>query len=416
MSAPLAPLSIPASASPATPVPRPSVTPEQAAALVADIRRWGEELGFGAVGIADLDLHDAGERMKQWLAQGMHGDMEYLERNMALRQDPSQMVPHARSAIMVRMQYAPASGPDIMRRQREGLADGERAVVASYALGRDYHKVLRNRLQKLADRIEASVGAFGYRVFTDSAPVMEVELARKAGLGWRGKHTLLLSREGSWFFLGEILTDLVLPPDPPMEPHCGGCRRCIVACPTQAIVAPYVLDARRCISYLTIELAGSIPEPLRPLIGTRIYGCDDCQTACPWNKFAQPGEEPDFAPRQQLDASRMVDLFGWSKAEFEARTAGSAIRRIGHERWLRNLAVGLGNARPSAAVRAALQSRADDDSAVVREHVAWALARQEAAQSGQSIQSGIVNADSTVPNEMSIATSGPLPPIRVAST
>ena len=356
---------------------RAGATPAQAAQLATDIRRWGEELGFDAVGFADLDLHDAGERMKQWLAQGMHGDMEYLERNMALRQDPSQMVPHARSAIMVRMQYAPASGPEITRHQREGLESGERAVVASYALGRDYHKVLRQRLQKLADRVVASIGPFGYRVFTDSAPIMEVELARKAGLGWRGKHTLLLSREGSWFFLGEILTDLVLPPDPPAEPHCGGCRRCIVACPTQAIVAPYVLDARRCVSYLTIELAGSIPEPLRPLIGTRIYGCDDCQTACPWNKFAQAGDEPDFAPRQQLDASRMVDLFAWTQAEFETRTAGSAIRRIGHERWLRNLAVGLGNATPSAEVRAALLSRADHESELVREHVAWALAQHD---------------------------------------
>ncbi len=368
---------------PDTPV-RPDVPID---ALVADIRRWGQELGFGAVGIADLQLHEAGERFRQWIAQGMHGEMDYLARHLPQRLDPGMLVPGARTAIMVRMQYAPASGPVIAARQQAAIESGTQAVVASYALGRDYHKVLRNRLQKLADRIGERIGPFGYRAFTDSAPIMEVELARKAGLGWRGKHTLLLSREGSWFFLGEILTDLVLPPDQLVEPHCGGCRRCIDACPTGAIVAPYVLDARRCISYLTIELAGSIPVPLRPLIGTHVYGCDDCQTACPWNKFAQAGDEPDFAPRQGLDAASMVDLFAWDETQFDTRTAGSAIRRIGHERWLRNLAVGLGNGRSSAEVRAALAARLAHPSELVREHVQWALEnldRRDAATAATS--------------------------------
>lgn len=257
------------------------------AALAETIRGWGRELGFSAVGFADLDLEAAGQRLAAWVAEGMHGEMDYMERHLPLRQDPAQLVPGARSAIMVRMDYAPLDGPALAARQRQALEAGDRAVVATYALGRDYHKVLRQRLQRLADRIAGHVGAFGYRVFTDSAPVMEVELARKAGLGWRGKHTLLLSRDGSWFFLGEILTDLPLPADSLETPHCGQCRRCIDACPTGAIVAPYVVDARRCISYLTIELKGSIPEALRPAIGTRVYGCDDCQTACPWNKYAR---------------------------------------------------------------------------------------------------------------------------------
>jgi epoxyqueuosine reductase len=344
------------------------------AALVEQVRTWGRELGFGAVGIADLDLQDAGARLRQWVEAGMHGEMDYMERHLPVRLAPQELVPGARSAIMVRLDYAPAPGADLARRQQQALADGETAVMASYALGRDYHKVLRQKLQKLADRITEAIGPFGYRAFTDSAPLMEVELARKAGIGWRGKHTLLLSREGSWFFLGEILTDLPLPADDARTPHCGNCRRCITACPTQAIVAPYVLDARRCISYLTIELKGSIPEDLRPLIGTRVYGCDDCQTACPWNKYAQVSAEPDFAPRHGLEASSLIDLFAWTPAQFDQRTQGSAIRRVGHERWLRNIAVGLGNARPSPAVRAALLSRANDPSELVREHVQWGLA------------------------------------------
>jgi epoxyqueuosine reductase len=251
--------------------------------------------------------------------------------------------------------------------------------VSRYALGRDYHKVMRARLQALADRVAQAIGPYGHRVFTDSAPVLEVELAGRAGLGWRGKHTLLLSRDaGSYFFLGEIYTDLALPPDAPADEHCGTCTRCIEACPTRAIVGPYRLDARRCISYLTIELRGSIPAELRPLVGNRVYGCDDCQLACPWNKYAQASSEPDFAVRNGLDRATLVDLFAWTRDEFESRLAGSAIRRIGYECWLRNLAVGLGNAPSSDAVVAALRARADDPSALVREHVAWALARHAA--------------------------------------
>jgi epoxyqueuosine reductase len=269
------------------------------------------------------------------------------------------------------MDYLPAAAD-----AEATLADRSKAYVSRYALGRDYHKVLRARLQRLADRIEAEVGAFGYRVFTDSAPVMEVELAARAGLGWRGKHTLALTREaGSFFFLGEIYTDLPLPADRPVTEHCGTCTRCIEACPTGAIVAPYRLDARRCISYLTIELKGGIPESLRPLVGNRVYGCDDCQLACPWNKYAQASTEPDFAVRHGLDAASLAELFAWSEETFHARLAGSAIHRIGYERWSRNLAVGLGNAPTSPAVVAALRARADDPSALVREHVAWALAQ-----------------------------------------
>jgi epoxyqueuosine reductase len=261
----------------------------------------------------------------------------------------------------------------------EGIsADGDRAYIARYARGRDYHKVLRDRLQKLCDRIAAAAGPFGYRAFTDSAPVMEVELAARAGLGWRGKHTLLLSRDaGSWFFLGEIYCDLPLPADVAEDDHCGSCRRCIDVCPTQAIRGPYQLDARRCISYLTIEHKSAIPEELRPLIGNRVYGCDDCQVVCPWNSFAQPTSEADFAPRNGLDDASLVALFAWTEAEFDERMRGSPIRRIGYERWLRNLAVGLGNAPSSAEVVAALRARRNDPSPLVKEHVEWALARHE---------------------------------------
>jgi epoxyqueuosine reductase len=259
------------------------------------------------------------------------------------------------------------------------MDDGERAFVSRYALGRDYHKVLRGRLQQLADRVATEIGAFGYRVFTDSAPVMEVELARKAGLGWRGKHTLLLSRDaGSFFFLGEIYTDLPLPPDAPVSEHCGACAKCIDVCPTGAIVAPYQLDARRCISYLTIELKGAIPVALRPLIGNRVYGCDDCQLVCPWNRYARVSSEPDFQVRNGLDRAALIELFAWTEREFHARLAGSAIHRIGYERWLRNLAVGLGNAPRGERVIAALRAREDHPSALVREHVVWALERHGA--------------------------------------
>jgi epoxyqueuosine reductase len=256
------------------------------------------------------------------------------------------------------------------------LADGERAFISRYALGRDYHKLLRSRLQKLANRITAEIGDFAYRAFTDSAPVMEVGLAQNSGLGWRGKHTLLLERDaGSYFFLGEIFTDLPLPPDPPVTDHCGTCRACLDACPTRAIVAPYRLDARLCISYLTIELKGTIPEPLRPLLGNRIYGCDDCQLACPWNRAAPLTRESDFAPRHGLDQAALVELFAWEETDFNERLAGSPIRRIGFERWLRNIAVALGNAPRNDAVLSALRSRAGHPSELVREHVAWALRR-----------------------------------------
>jgi epoxyqueuosine reductase len=347
------------------------------AALAARIKDWGVELGFGAVGIAALDVQQASGRLRDWLAAGRHGDMHYMAQHAELRADPARLLPRAARAICVRMDYRPRDDDAAwLEREAERLADGETAVISIYARGRDYHKVLRERLQKLAAHVEREIGAFGYRVCTDSAPVLEVELARAAGLGWRGKHTLLLTQQaGSMFFLGEILTDLPLPVDTRADEHCGTCRRCIDVCPTQAITAPYELDARRCISYLTIEHKGSIPLELRPLIGTRVYGCDDCQLACPWNKFARTASLPDFDVRHGLDGATLVELFGWSEQEFLDRHAGSAIRRIGHPRWLRNLAVGLGNGAATPAARAALQARADHPSALVREHVGWALDR-----------------------------------------
>ena len=342
-------------------------------ALAARIKQWGAELGFQAVGIADTDLAAAENRLGEWLRKGWHGEMDYMARHGALRARPAELVPGTLRVISCRMDY--------LAQGEEAGEDPLLACIARYARGRDYHKVLRARLQKLCDRIEAEAGAFGYRVFADSAPVMEVELAAKAGIGWRGKHTLLLSREaGSWFFLGEVYISLPLPPDAPASEHCGTCTRCIDVCPTQAIRAPYELDARRCISYLTIELKGSIPEPLRPLIGNRVYGCDDCQAVCPWNSFARPSPEPDFAVRNGLDRASLVDLFSWSAEQFDARMAGSPIRRIGYQRWLRNLAVGLGNAPPAPEVERALRARADHPSPLVREHVAWALARHGKAR------------------------------------
>ncbi|MEW6313355.1 MAG: tRNA epoxyqueuosine(34) reductase QueG [Pseudomonadota bacterium] len=339
-------------------------------ALAARIKEWGMALGFDAVGIAGTELGAAEARLMDWLSHNLHGDMDYMAKHGTARARPAELVPGTTRVISVRINYRPPQARDSW----EVLHDGKRAFISRYALGRDYHKVLRARLQQLAERISAEIGPFKYRAFTDSAPVMEVELAQQAGLGWRGKHTLLLTREaGSWFFLGEIYTDLPLPIDAAGENHCGTCTRCIAICPTRAIVAPYVLDARRCISYLTIEHPGSIPLPLRPLLGNRVYGCDDCQLVCPWNRFSQVTSEPDFAVRQRLDDIGLVELFGWSEAEFEHRLAGSAIRRIGHERWLRNLAVGLGNAPTSNALLAALRARADHSSALVREHVAWAL-------------------------------------------
>ncbi len=382
------------------------------AALAARIRTWGRELGFGAIGISDIDLSHAEAGLAAWLEAGCHGEMDYMAKHGMKRARPAELVAGTRRVITARMAYLPAQSlalanpasasqdarpamhADWRKRELARLADPQAAVVSIYARGRDYHKVLRQRLQQLADRIEAEIGAFGHRVFTDSAPLLEVELAQKAGIGWRGKHTLLLQRDaGSLFFLGEIFVDVPLPTDAeddtnaraPETPgaHCGQCTRCIDACPTGAIVAPYRVDARRCISYLTIELKGSIPLELRPLIGNRVYGCDDCQLVCPWNKFAQAAPVGDFDVRHGLDRVTLVELFGWSAEQFDERMQGSAIRRIGYEAWSRNIAVALGNALRAevgvlgddarAALVAALEARANDPSALVREHVAWAL-------------------------------------------
>jgi epoxyqueuosine reductase len=344
------------------------------ALLARAIKVWGRELGFQAVGIADTDLAAAEGRLAAWLAAGFHGEMDYMARHGATRARPQLLRPGTLRVISARMNYRPQAAE-----AWSVIGAPEKAYIARYATGRDYHKVLRRRLQQLAGRIEHEIGEFHHRVYTDSAPVMEVELAARSGLGWRGKHTLLLSRDaGSYFFLGEIYTDLPLPPDAPVADHCGSCRKCLDICPTRAIVEPYRVDARRCISYLTIELKGSIPVELRALIGNRVYGCDDCQLACPWNRYAEVSAEPDFRVRHGLDDAQLVDLFAWSERQFHERMAGSAIHRIGFERWSRNLAVGLGNAQRSEAVVGALKSRADDASALVREHVAWALQRHGA--------------------------------------
>jgi epoxyqueuosine reductase len=347
----------------------------QLESLAVAIKGLGRELGFTKIGIAETELSADEERLMRWLALGRHGTMAYMERHGRKRARPEELVPGTLRVISARMDYSPRAARD----GREVLADTSRAYVARYALGRDYHKVLRRRLQRLADAITARIGAFGYRVFVDSAPVLEKALARDAGLGWVGKHTNLLDRDGSWFLLGELYTDLPLPSDEPVSDHCGSCRACLDVCPTGAIVAPYELDARRCISYLTIELRGSIPEALRPAIGNRIFGCDDCQLFCPWNKFARPTEVGDFAVRHGLDDAGLVELFGWSEEDWERRTEGSALRRAGYEGWLRNIAVALGNAQADERVVAALTARADDPSAVVREHVHWALERQSQA-------------------------------------
>ncbi len=339
-------------------------------ALVSQIRAWGKSLGFQQVGVSGPGLAEDERQLEAWLARGYHGTMGYMARHGRRRSRPGELVPGTTSVISVRMDYWPAGAASA----DDNLADPNRAYVSRYALGRDYHKVLRGRLQKLAGKIEEEIGEFGYRVFTDSAPVMEKPLARNAGLGWIGKHTNLINKSaGSWFFLGEIYTDLPLADDRPASDHCGSCSACIDICPTQAIVAPYQLDARRCISYLTIEFKGSIPVSLRKPLGNRIYGCDDCQLVCPWNKFAKPTSEGDFAPRHGLDTARLVELFAWTEAEFRARTEGSAIRRIGHQSWLRNIAVALGNAPHTEAVSEALSRRSSDPSELVREHVDWAL-------------------------------------------
>ena len=341
--------------------------------LAAQIKQWGQELGFQQVGIADVDLTEAERHLDDWLRRNFHGEMDYMQRHGRKRSRPELLQPGTRSVISVRMDYQTDSAR-IMNRVLQTPPD---AYISRYALGRDYHKVLRARLQRLADRIQSEVGRFGYRVFVDSAPVLEKALAEKAGLGWIGKHTNLINRKaGSWFFLGELYTDLPLPPDPKASAHCGDCKACIDICPTRAIVAPFQVDARLCVSYLTIELHGSIPEPLRPLIGNRIYGCDDCQIICPWNRFARMSAEKDFHPRQRLNHRQLLDVFVWDEATFLARTEGSAIRRIGHQRWLRNIAVALGNAPPSATIVEILKDRLEHPSELVREHVRWALTRQ----------------------------------------
>jgi epoxyqueuosine reductase len=342
-------------------------------ALAAQIRAWAHELGFQAVGISDTDLAAAENGLLEWLALGFHGELDYMAKHGLKRSRPAELLPGTVRVISLGMNYAPASARDSW----QVLEECERAFISRYALGRDYHKVLRIRLAKLADKIRDAVAGFYGRAYTDSAPVMEVELARKAGLGWRGKHTLLLSREhGSRFFLGEIYVNLPLPVDMPQQEHCGTCTHCIDACPTRAIIAPYRLDSRRCISYLTIELKGSIPVELRSLIANRVYGCDDCQLVCPWNGFAQATVEPDFAARHGLDDVSLLELFGWGEEEFKTKLAGSAIYRIGHEQWLRNIAVALGNAARSVEIMAALKLRAGHKSEIVREHVEWALMQQ----------------------------------------
>ncbi len=359
-------------------IPASSLHESDLARLARDIRAWGREEGFSEIGITDTDLRDDELRLLAWLAAGCHGDMDYMARHGARRSRPAALVPGTIRVVSARLDYLPDA-----RDAFAVLGDSSKAYVSRYALGRDYHRVLRAKLQRLVDRIGEAVGEFRHRVFTDSAPVLEVALAAKAGLGWRGKHTLLLTRDsGSFFFLGEIYTDLELPVDPPASEHCGTCHACIDACPTGAIVAPYQLDARRCISYLTIELKGSIPEALRPLIGNRVYGCDDCQLVCPWNRFSKTSRVGDFAVRNGLDDADLVELFAWTAEEFDARLDGSAIRRIGHERWLRNLAVGLGNAAFSEEIVGALECRSDDPSPLVREHVAWALAEQQRKRAG----------------------------------
>ncbi|MCY7318497.1 MAG: tRNA epoxyqueuosine(34) reductase QueG [Ramlibacter sp.] len=355
---------------------------------MAQAAGWARELGFSQIGVTGVDLASAEPGLSAWLSNGFHGEMDYMQAHGMKRARPAELVPGTVSVITARMDYLPAATPPQWQAvEFSRLGRPQEAIVSLYARGRDYHKVLRSRLQQLSERIAKAVGPFGHRVFTDSAPVLEAELAARSGQGWRGKHTLVLNREaGSMFFLGEIYVDLALPPSEPVGEHCGSCSACISVCPTQAIVAPGKLDARRCISYLTIEHGGPIPLELRPLIGNRIYGCDDCQLVCPWNKFARRSALPDFDERAGLSGSGLAALFGWSEPEFLARTEGSPIRRIGHERWLRNIAVAIGNALAACddpVLRQALLARSEHPSALVREHVAWALGQSGAAAAAQ---------------------------------
>ncbi|HNZ57050.1 MAG TPA: tRNA epoxyqueuosine(34) reductase QueG [Methylophilaceae bacterium] len=347
--------------------------------LSAEIKRWGKALGLSDIGITDTQLQTAETEHQAWIDKGFHGDMDYMAKHGTKRTRPAELVPNTLRIISARLDYLPPQAAD----SEAILQTPNQAFISRYALGRDYHKVLRKKLQKLCDTLQEalandSANAFEYRVFTDSAPVLEVALAEKSGLGWRGKHTLLINKNhGSWFFLGEIYTNLPLIPDPPATNHCGTCTSCMEVCPTQAITAPYEVDARRCISYLTIELKTSIPEEFRPLIGNRIYGCDDCQLTCPWNKFAQVTPEPDFAIKHGLDSITLVECFLWDEVTFKAKMAGSAIYRIGYTQWLRNVAVGLGNATTSPEVIHALKTREFDENALVREHVTWALQQHQ---------------------------------------
>ncbi|MDF3193777.1 tRNA epoxyqueuosine(34) reductase QueG [Pseudomonas sp. 1928-m] len=341
-------------------------------ALAQSIKDWGRELGFQQVGIADVQLGEHEAHLQRWLDAGYQGEMDYMAAHGSKRSHPDELVPGTLRVVSLRMDYLPGDTQMVQR-----LAQPEKAYVSRYALGRDYHKLIRKRLQQLAERIQQQIGPFGYRAFVDSAPVLEKAIAEQAGLGWIGKNTLVLNRKaGSYFFLGELFVDLALPVDPPhASEHCGRCTACMDVCPTAAFVGPYVLDARRCISYLTIELKGSIPEELRAPIGNRVFGCDDCQMVCPWNRFAKPTEQSDFQPRHSLDNAELAELFYWSEDEFLSRTEGSPLRRAGYERWLRNLAVGLGNAPSSIPVLEALKARREHPSELVREHVEWALAR-----------------------------------------
>lgn len=342
--------------------------------LTGKIRTWARELGFQQTGIAGVELPEDERHLLDWLARQRHGDMHYMQHHGTRRSRPAELVPGTLRVISVRMDYSPESRYP----PKELLKKPKHAYISSYALGRDYHKLMRKRLQALANRIQKDSGPFGYRAFTDSAPVLEKALARNAGLGWIGKHSVLINQQaGSWFFLGELFTDLPLPIDQPAENHCGSCHACMDVCPTQAIVAPYEVDARRCISYLTIEYKGSIPVELRKPMGNRVFGCDDCQLVCPWNKFARPTDEQDFTPRHGLDNAQLVALFNWSEEEYLQNTEGSAIRRTGYECWLRNLAVALGNAPGSPEIIAALKAHTEHPSALVREHVGWALAQHE---------------------------------------
>ena len=340
--------------------------------LAASIKGWGQELGFQQVGITDTELTQAENHLNEWLRQGFHGELDYMERHGSRRSRPDELISGTIRIISARMDYYPPDSRSISK----VLDDSVTAFVSRYATGRDYHKLMRKRLARLALRIQDEIGAFSYRAFADSAPVLEKPIAQRAGLGWIGKHSNLLNRRaGSWFFLGELYTDLPLPVDQPESDHCGSCTACMTACPTDAIVAPYVVDARRCISYLTIELKGSIPMELRPLMGNRIFGCDDCQMVCPWNRFASATEEADFMVRHQLDSMSLCEAFKWTEEEFATKTQGSAIRRLGYDRWLRNIAVALGNAESTPEVIGCLKARQNHPSELVQEHVAWALQR-----------------------------------------